>query len=76
MAAPRVLPTPPVFEAPLGGRSWRKDRRILVSSDGKSVNREVLDLVADPVEITGRVTRTGDRMVLYTDPSSYRRIGS
>ena len=65
---------PPVLR--VEDRSGHIDYFLLVSSDGKSVNRDVLDLVADPVEITGRVTRSGDRLVLYADPSSYRRIGS
>ncbi len=65
---------PPVLR--VEDRSGNVDYFLLVSSDGKSVNRDVLDFVADPVEITGRVTRSGDRLVLYADPSSYRRIGS
>lgn len=47
---------------------------ILVALDGSAVNDEVLDLVADPVEITGRVTRTGDRLTLHADPATYRRL--
>ncbi len=65
---------PPVLR--VEDRSGNVDYFLLVSSDGKSVNRDVLDFVADPVEITGRATRSGDRLVLYADPSSYRRIGS
>ncbi len=47
---------------------------LLVSREGRSVNREVLDLVAEPVEITGRVVRWGDLLVLHADPSTYRRV--
>jgi hypothetical protein len=34
----------------------------------------VLDLVAEPVEISGEVVRSGDLLVLYADPRTYRRI--
>jgi hypothetical protein len=54
----------------------RVEYLLLVSSDGEPVNREVLDMVAEPVEITGEVARTGDNLVLYADPSTYRRVGS
>ena len=33
---------------------------LLVSRDGKPVNKEVLGLVAEPVEITGEVERQGE----------------
>jgi len=49
---------------------------LLVAADGRSVNREVLDLVAEPVEISGEVVRSGDLLVLYADPHTYRRVGS
>jgi hypothetical protein len=48
---------------------------LLVARDGAAVNREVLGMVAEPLEITGEVRRQGDLLVLYADPSTYRRIG-
>jgi hypothetical protein len=53
-----------------GRASWL----LLVSADGAPVNAEVLDLVAEPVEITGEVLRTGDQLVLRADPATYRRL--
>ena len=47
---------------------------LLVSCDGKPVNKEVLDLVAEPLEITGQVQRQGELLVLRADPSTYRRL--
>ena len=47
---------------------------LLVSADGRTVNREVLPLVAEPVEITGRVVRLGDWLVLQASPETYRRL--
>ena len=44
--------------------SGRRVYFLLVSADGRAVNDEVLDLVAEPVEITGRVVRSGDLLVL------------
>jgi len=47
---------------------------LLVSEDGETVNRRVLDLVAEPVSITGRVVRRGDLLLLMADPATYRRL--
>ena len=46
---------------------------LLVSADGRPVNKQVLDMVAEPVEITGETVRQGDLFVLRADPSTYRR---
>lgn len=47
---------------------------LLVSAEGKPVNKQVLDLVAEPVEITGDVERQGDLLILRADPATYRRL--
>jgi sulfoxide reductase heme-binding subunit YedZ len=49
-------------------------RLLLVDTDGKAVNDRVLELVGDPVEITGEVTRIDDILLLKADPSTIRRI--
>jgi hypothetical protein len=46
---------------------------LLVSHDGKPVNKQVLNLVAEPVEITGEVERQGELLILRADPVTYRR---
>ena len=46
----------------------------LISVSGKPVGREVLDMVAQPVEITGEVKREGDQLYLRADPDTYRRL--
>lgn len=46
---------------------------LLVSADGKPVNKQVLDLVAEPVEISGDVERQGELLILRADPTTYRR---
>jgi len=38
------------------------------------VNKAVLDLVAESVEITGEVERQGELLVLRANPSTYRRV--
>src|SRR4030095_6015081 len=45
---------------------------LLVSADGKPVNQHVLDIIAEPVEITGEVERQGDLLILRADPATYR----
>src|SRR3989441_604250 len=47
---------------------------LLVSADGKPVNKQVLDLVAEPLEITGEVERQGELLILRADPATYRKL--
>jgi hypothetical protein len=47
---------------------------LLVSADGKPVNQQVLDKVAEPVQVTGEVERQGDLLILRADPTTYRRV--
>ncbi len=47
---------------------------LLVSADGKSVNKQVLDMVAEPLEITGEVERQGELLILRADPATYRKL--
>ena len=47
---------------------------LLVSRDGKPVNKQVLDLVAEPVKVTGEVERQGELLILRADPGSYQRV--
>jgi hypothetical protein len=47
---------------------------LLVSAEGKPVNKQVLDRVAEPVEITGEVERQGELLILKADPTTFRRV--
>ena len=47
---------------------------LLVSADGQPVNKQVLDMVAEPVQITGPVEQQGGLLILRADPSTYRRV--
>jgi hypothetical protein len=47
---------------------------LLASADNQPVNQQVLDLVAEPVQITGEVEREGELLILRADPSTYRRV--
>jgi len=47
---------------------------LLVSADGKPVNKQVLDMVAEPLEITGDIERQGELLILRADPTTYRRV--
>ena len=49
---------------------------LLISADGQAVNKNVLGIVAEPVEITGEVVQHDNLLTLYADPSTYRRVGS
>ena len=47
---------------------------LLVSKDGQTVNKEVLDLIAEPVTITGEMVQHGDLLFLHADPATYQRV--
>lgn len=47
---------------------------LLVDAEGEPVGRRLLDRVAEPVEVTGRVRRYGDLKVLAADPEAFRRL--
>jgi hypothetical protein len=49
---------------------------LLVSAAGAPVNQAVLDLVAEPVEITGQVVREAEQFFLRADPVTYRRLSN
>jgi hypothetical protein len=63
---------PPVLRVEAASGEFR--HFLLVDEEGGAVNTRVLDLVAEPVEITGRVRREGDLLILAADPSTYRRL--
>ena len=63
---------PPVLRVETGGGEHR--HFLLTDETGGAVNDRVLDLVAEPVEITGQVLRTGDLLLLQADPGSIRRL--
>jgi len=56
------------------GKSGEANYFLLVDENGRAVNREILDWIALPVEIEGRVERAGELLVLKASPSSYRLL--
>ena len=61
---------PPVFlvRDPEGAASYF----LLVGEDGSAVNSEVLDRVAEPLRVEGRVVQRGGLRFLYADPATFR----
>ena len=55
-------------------REGREAYLFLVGPDGRALGRELLDLVAVPVEVRGAVRRIGERTFLYADPAAIRRL--
>ena len=47
---------------------------LLVSEEGKAVNADVLEFVAQPVSIKGRVERRGELRFLYADPAQIQLL--
>jgi hypothetical protein len=46
---------------------------LLVGSDGRALNWEILSYVAEPLEIPGRLVRSGSQFVLKADPAAFLR---
>lgn len=46
----------------------------LLSLNDGSVNKDVLDYIAEPIEINGIVTRTGDQLFFKIDPQKIKRL--
>ena len=63
---------PPVLRVETGSGEYR--HFLLTDKAGGAINDRLLDLIAVPVEIAGRVLRTGDLLVLETDPKTIRRL--
>ncbi len=47
---------------------------LLLGSDGEPINQEILDYVAEPIEISGNLRQEGPILVLRSDLSSIRRL--
>ena len=47
---------------------------LLVGSNGEALNHQVLDLIAEPVEVTGRLWRYDNWLVLRADLEAIRRL--
>ncbi|HZM00926.1 MAG TPA: hypothetical protein VFD43_11815, partial [Planctomycetota bacterium] len=61
---------PPVFRVPTDDGSTLC--LLLVGRDGRALNREILDRVAEPLSITGEVERHDDLFVLRAEPGEFQ----
>ena len=62
---------PPIFVA--RDESGAALHLLMIGGDGRTLNKEVLDFVADPIELDGEIVRDGGLLVLRTEPTSFRR---
>jgi hypothetical protein len=63
---------PPLFV--VSGRDGNAVSYLLVSPEGKPLNHQILEFVAEPLEISGEVFQEGELRVLRADPASFRRV--
>ena len=63
---------PPIVIVRQDGRPV--DHLLLVGSDGRALNKEVLEWVAEPVRMTGELVRMGDLWMFKTEPRTFKRI--
>jgi len=47
---------------------------VLVDAAGRMLNDRILGMIAEPLEITGRVERHDDLLYLFADPETFRRL--
>ncbi len=47
---------------------------LLTGPGGRKLTREVLEFVAEPVRISGRLGRLGDKLILSAEPHQFKRI--
>ena len=62
---------PPIFVA--RDESGAALHLLMIGGDGRTLNKEVLDFVADPIELDGEIVRDSGLLVLRTEPTSFRR---
>jgi hypothetical protein len=48
---------------------------LLVGADGRKLNQELLQMVGETVEVRGDVLQSGETLMLYSEPGTYRRLG-
>lgn len=58
----------------LRGASGEEALVLLVGADGSAIGRALADLAGVPVTVRGRLSRTGDRLVLAADVSAFERV--
>jgi hypothetical protein len=46
---------------------------LLVGSDGRALHREVLPFVAEPLEISGELFRSGSNLIIKAEPAQFHR---
>ena len=63
---------PPVFV--VHNRNQETLYFLLADQSGQAVGDRILDLIADPVRITGEVVQYGDAFVLKADPDTYELL--
>lgn len=47
---------------------------LLVGSDGRALNNEILDWIAEPMEITGELIKMDDLFMLKAEPASFKSV--
>jgi hypothetical protein len=47
---------------------------LLVGTDGRQLNQEVLDMVGETIEVRGMAVRSGETLSIKSEPGTYRRV--
>lgn len=64
--------TPPLLAVDDGGGNVRTV--VLTGPGGRDIHREILDVVAEPVEVRGVLSAVGEQLILETERAKIRRV--
>ncbi len=65
---------PPLFVTKLPQLGLERLYLILISRKGEPINQQVLDMVAEPLEITGEIIRKDNLYFFESNPKAYKRL--
>ncbi len=63
---------PPMFL--VKDKAGNKSELWLLNEKAEAINKQILDYVAEPIEMTGEVKRKGDHLYFYSNPNSVKRL--
>ena len=65
---------PPLFVVDSSKIQFNRTYLVLISESERAVNQEILNVVAEPLEITGNVIKKDNLYFLKADPVTYKRL--
>ena len=67
---------PPLFITKLPKLGLERLYLVLITTKGEPVNQQILDMVAEPVEITGKIIQKDNLYFFESNPKAYKRLST